>query len=105
MKNRISSEKNIIVTLRHLLKELPVLDIEFDVCDGNPLGFYYFMTFLDEVVENRIGEQRGRLARLLKYTSGNAKEMIKSCVWEPPTYQHAKKILLEKYGNPYHVIV
>ena len=33
--------------------------------------------------------------------------MIKHCVQEPPTlgYQHAKKILVEKYGNPYHVFV
>ena len=33
--------------------------------------------------------------------------MIKHCVQEPPTmgYQHAKKILVEKYGNPYHVMV
>ena len=31
--------------------------------------------------------------------------MIKHCV--PPTmgYQRAKKILVEKYGNPYHVLV
>ena len=57
--------------------------------------------------ENRISEPRGRLARLLKDTSGNGKEMIKPCAWEPPTvaYQHSKKILYEKYGNPYHVIV
>ena len=35
----------------------------------------------------------------------NVKEMIKHFVQEPPTmgYQHAKKILVEKYGNPYHV--
>ena len=93
-----------IDTLRHLMKQLPVPDIEFDAFDENLLGFCYFMTFLDEVLENKIGEPRARLARLPKYTTGNAKEMIKPCVWEPPTYQHAKKILLEKYGNPYHVI-
>ena len=33
--------------------------------------------------------------------------MIKPCALEPPivAYQHSKKILLEKHGNPYHVIV
>ena len=58
-------------------------------------------------MEQRIDDPRGRLARLLKYTSGNAKEMIKHCVQEPPTmgYQHAKKILVGKYGKPYHVMV
>ena len=44
---------------------------------------------------------------MLKYISVNAKEMIKCCVQEPPnmSYQHAKKILVEKYGNPYNVMV
>ena len=57
-------------------------------------------------MEKRIDEPRGRLTRLLKYTSGNAKEIIKHCAQEPPTmgYQHTKKILVEKYGNSYHVM-
>ena len=45
MKNRISSEKNIIDKLCHLVKQLPVPDIERDVFDPNPLGFYYFVIF------------------------------------------------------------
>ena len=83
-------------------------DIELDVFDGDPLDFHYFMTLFYEVVEKRIiDDPRGRLARLLKYTSENAKEMIKHCVQEPPTlgYQRAKKILVEKYRNPYHFMV
>ena len=33
--------------------------------------------------------------------------MIKHCVQEPSIrgYQHAKKILVEKYGNLYHIMV
>ena len=48
-------------------------------------------------MEKRIDNPRGRLARLLQYTTGNAKEMIKQCVQEAPTigYEHAKKILVE----------
>ena len=106
-KEGFSSEKNIVDALCHLVKQQSAPDIELDVFDGNPLDFHYFMTLFHEVVEKRIDDPRGRLARLLKYTSGNAKEMIKHCVQEPPTmgYQHAKKILVEKYGNPYHVMV
>ena len=106
-KEGLSSEKKIVDALCHLVKQQSAPDIELDVFDGNPLDFHYFMTLFHEVVEKRIDDPRGRLARLLKYTSGNAKEMIKHCVQEPPTmgYQHAKKILVEKYGNPYHVMV
>ena len=65
------------------------------------------MTLFHGVVEKRIDDPTGRLARLFKYRSGNAKETIKHCVQEPPTmgYQHVKKILVEKYGNPFHVMV
>ena len=75
--------------------------------DGNPLDFHYFIKLFHEVVEKRIDDPRGKLARLLKYTSGNVKEMMKHCVQEPPTMgcQHAKKILVEKYGNIYPAMV
>ena len=86
-----SSGKNIVDALCHLVKQQTAPDIELDVFDGNPLDFHYFMTLFHEVVEKRIDDSRGRLARLLKYASGNAKEMIKHCVQEPPT----NKILLE----------
>ena len=106
-KERFSSEKKIVDTLCHLVKQQSAPYIELDVFDGNPLDFHYFVTFFHEVVEKRIDDPRGRLARPLKYASGNSKEMIKHCVQEPPVmgYQHAKKILVEKYGNLYHVMV
>ena len=47
--------------------------------DGNPLDSHYFMALFHEVVEKRIDDPRGRLERLLKCTSANAKEMIKHC--------------------------
>ena len=43
------------------------------------------MTLFHDVVEKRIDDPRRRLARLLKYKSGNTKEMIKYCVQEPST--------------------
>ena len=78
----------------HLVKQLLAPDVELDVFDCNQLDFQYFMTLFHEVVEKRIDDSRGRLTRLLKYTSVNAKEMVKHCVQEPPTvgYQHVEKI-------------
>ena len=91
----------------HLVKQQSAPDIKLDIFDGNPLEFHYFMTLFHKVVEKRIDDLRGRSARLLKYTSFNPKDMIKHCLQELPTmsYQHTKKILVEKYGNPYHVMV
>ena len=64
----------------HLVKQQSAPDIELDVFDGIPLDFLYFITFFHEIVEKIIDNPTGRLAGLLKYTSRNAKEMIKHCV-------------------------
>ena len=65
-KKGFSSEKNILDTSCHLVKQQSALDIELDVFGGNLLDFYYFMTFCHEVVEKRIVDPRGRLTRLVK---------------------------------------
>ena len=64
----------------HLVKQQSAPDTELDVSDGIPLDFLYFIIFFHEAVEKTIDDPRGRLAGLLKYTSRNAKEMIKHCV-------------------------
>ena len=101
-----SSEKKIVDALCQLVKQQSAPDIEL-VFDANPLDFHYFMTLFHEIAEKRIDDSRGRLARLVKYTSANAKEMIKHCAQEPPGmgYQYPKMILVEKYGNPYHTFM
>ena len=45
----------------------------------------------------------GRLTRLIKYTSGEAKELIRHCIHLPPSvcYQEAKTLLSKEYGNSY----
>ena len=93
------SEKNIVDALSHLVKQQSAPNIELDVFDGNPLDFHYFIILFKEIVKKRIYDPQGeRLARLLKYTIGNVKEMIKHCVQEPTTgYQHAKKILVDQH--------
>ena len=42
------------------------------------------MTLFYEIVEKRIDDPRGKLTPLIKYTKGDAKEMIKHCVQQSP---------------------
>ena len=92
--------------MHNLVKQQTAPDIDLDVFDGIPLDFHYFMTLFHKAVEKRIDVPRGRLARLLEYTSGNPKEMIKHCTKTTNDGLSAsKKILVEEYGNPYHVMV
>ena len=60
----------------------------------------------DEVVEKKIDDPQGRLARLIKYTDGQPKEMIKHCIQQPAAvgYKNARSLLEEKYGNPHQIL-
>ena len=63
------------------------------------------MTLFHEIVEKRVGDPIGKLTCLIKYTKGDAKEMIKHCVQQPPAqgFKNAKALLERKYGNPYNI--
>ena len=73
-------------------------EVDMEQFDGNPLNYHYFMALFAEVVETKIEEPRGRLTRLIKFTTGEARELIKhssiqhSSIQLPHNrgYQHAR---------------
>ena len=92
--------------LCNLVKQQSASDVDLDVFNGNPLGYHYFMALFHELVEKRIEDLRGRLTCLIKYIKGDPKEMIKHCVQQPAAvgYDNTKKLLGQKYGNPYSIM-
>ena len=56
---------------------------------------------LERHVEKMIDDQRGRLTRLIKYTDGDAKDLIKHCVHADPLYCYDRAIALldAEYGS------
>ena len=58
-----------------------------------------------ELVEKQIDDPRGILTKLMRYMKGDPKYMIQYCVQQPPSVgcKNAKKILDQKYGNPYNM--
>ena len=78
-----------------LVKQQEAPDVDFDVFDGNPLEYHYFMTLFHEVVEKRVDDPRGKLTCLIKYNKGDAKEIIKYHVQQPPAqgFKNAKALL------------
>ena len=65
------------------------------------------MTLFYEILENLIDDPSGRLTSLIRYAKSDPKDMILHCVQQPPSvgYKNAKKILNQKYGNPYNIMV
>ena len=90
-----------------LLKLHAVAEVDMEPFDGNTLNYHYFMALFKEVVESKIDDPRGRLTRLLKYTTGDAKELIKHCIQLPSNeeFKNAKHLLEKVYGNPHEILV
>ena len=66
-----------------LLRYLQAPEVDIDVFNGDPLEFLYFMSLFCENVETKIDNPKGRLTRLLKYLDGEAKELVKGCIYLP----------------------
>ena len=85
-------------------KSAPYVDL--DAVGGNLLEYHYFMMLFHEIVEKRVDNPRGKLTRLINYTKGDAKEMIKHCAQQPPAeaLRNTKALLGRKYGSPYKIM-
>ena len=78
-------------------------EVEVDKFSGNPLEYQYFSIMFKEVVERKIKDPVGRLTRLIKFTDGEAKDLIKHCIHSTLDngYDTAITLLNERYGNPH----
>ena len=69
--------------LCQLLKQKGAPEVDIDVFSRDLLKYHYFMEIFKEVVEKRIEDPRGRVTRLIKYTTAEAKDLIKHCIQQP----------------------
>ena len=85
------------------LQSAPKPDI--DDFSGDPLEYNYFLESFKDGVEKLIDDPRQRLIRLLKYTKGGAKELIKHCIHESADtcYTNALSLLEKEYGSPFKI--
>ena len=91
--------------LRELLLLQSAPNVHLEKFKGDPLKFKLFMTNFEELVEKRVFDSSGRLARLLDYTEGEANNLIQGCVFRVNDgYEHAKNLLKRRFGDPHRVM-
>ena len=80
--------------------------MDIETFDGNVLYYHYFIALFREFVENKVDDPIGKLRKLIKYTSGDARELIKHCIQLPSNegFKHAKYLLEKVYGNPHKIL-
>ena len=103
---RRNNDVNVPEMMCKLVNEQSVPEIDIDVFGGNPLEFHYFMAVFHEAIEKKIEDLHGKLTRLIKYTTGEVKEMVKNYIQLPPKegYETAKQMMHKLYGDPHKVI-
>ena len=74
-----------------------------DIFTVDPFEYPFFRACFVEVVETVVANQRGRLTRLIKFTGGDAKDLIKHLVHadQDDCYDKAIQMLDKGYGNPH----
>ena len=88
-----------------MMKAQAAPKVEIDVFSGDSLEYTYFISNFKDIVESSVEDQRGRLNRLIRYTRGEAKDLIKHCVHsdQQSCYDEAMSLLEKEYGNPLHI--
>ena len=110
MKKNYEKEPDLVGTtsdmLCRLLQLQSALDVDIETFDGNVINYHYFIALFREVVESKVDDPRGKLTRLIKYTSGDARELIRHCIQLPSNegFKHAKYLLEKVYGNPHKIL-
>ena len=85
------------------MQSAPVVDV--DIFEGDHLKYHMFRANFKDLVESTVDDERGRLNRLIKFTAGEAKELVNGYILDESgkCYSNALSALDEEYGNVYRV--
>ncbi|PFX28559.1 hypothetical protein AWC38_SpisGene6728 [Stylophora pistillata] len=89
--------------LQTLVMSLP--QPEISVFSGNPVKYSDFVRAFENLIESKTNSPSSRLYYLVQYTSGEAKELMRSCLSMDPIegYKTARALLEDRYGESYKI--
>ena len=98
--SRDEGQEGVSNTICKLFQQQGTPEVELDKFSGNPLEYQYFSTMFKEVVERKIKDALGKLTRLVKFTDGEAKDLIQHCIHLTPDagYHTTITLLSKRYG-------
>lgn len=71
------------------------------VFNGDPLSYQTFMHAFKYLIEEKTSNSQDRLYFLEQFTAGQAKHLVRSCMYKNPSqgYKEAKELLQKHFGN------
>ncbi len=87
--------------MRQLIGVLQAPKVTLTKFDGEPLKYHQFVRIFEENVDKVIDDNAARLTRLLEHCTGDAKEVVESCMLMDPDegYPLARRMLRERFGR------
>ena len=98
-----SASSENFVSRSEMMNIMHLPKVEIETFSGDPLRFHSFMAVFDEHVHQHTVSQKLKLARLLQYTDGKARDAIRACAVrdDDSGYDEAREILRRRFGNSY----
>lgn len=78
---------------------------EIKVFNNDPIEYRSFIRSFEHIIESRIEHPKDKLYYLEQYTSGQSKELVRTCLFLEPHrgFAKAKELLQEHFGNEYKI--
>ena len=76
-------KKGVTEMICKLLQKQGVPDVNVDTFSSHPAEYRYFHSIFREVVEIKLKDPMSRLTILIRFTEGEAKDLIKYCIHLP----------------------
>lgn len=100
----VSSSSTSELSTAEIISVMNMPKVELESYNGDPMRFHAFFAIFDEMVDKTASDDSAKLTRLLQYTSGLAKEAIRSCsLIGAEGYKQARDILHKRFGDD-HII-
>ena len=104
--NTLQQQQNkIIEMLANQQRKSSLPQPRVPIFDGNPLEFGPFTRAFENIIESKTSNSSERLYYLEQFTSGDVKDVVRSCHYLPPErgYKEARRLMKKKFGDDYRI--
>ena len=97
--------KQVLTCHREMTASMSLPDVKVPVFDGRLTEYCHFVRAFENLIESRTFNQQSKLFYLVQHTSGEVKDLMRSCLTMKPEegYIEARRLLKEKYGQNYRI--
>ncbi len=96
---------HVLTCHRDMAASMSLPDVNVPIFDGKATEYCHFVRAFENLIESKTLNERTKLFCLVQYTSGEVKDLMRSCLIMKPEegYTEARRLLKEKYGQSYRI--